>query len=404
MKKERSKAKAIDAAKMTVTMPLQKQKHKLDQATIAAHEMEALSIDDSALPFPPSALDPDFSSGVNTSRATPVASDSETEASDTRPQDLLLELVSTPDRGQALFTTRKVKAGTLLLSEQPLISLDKDEEDDPDAIERGFSRLRRSEQKAYLKLFDAQKSRMTRVVSIYYSNCYNCDAFKADGRGGSAIGALASRINHSCVPNVQFCYNEGTNEMEFRAVRDIPGGKEVYSNYDKAVFEVKTKRRRKQQIYYGFVCKCEACEPKNEFWARSDERRKGMYEAFRVLQSCDEKFSEKGDGPAGGEGRQNAAVVNEALDALARLEELLLKECQVGIPLANAYRSMAKWAERKHDFKQAAKWKIKELEVCMTCFGPSARRVKEIQEKVANLDNVSGEPSSQHAVSLSSQS
>jgi hypothetical protein len=244
---------------------------------------------------------------------------------------------------------------------------------------------------------------MTRVVSIYYSNCYNCDAFKADGRGGSAIGALASRINHSCVPNVQFCYNEGTNEMEFRAIRDIPRGKEICSNYDKAVFEVKTKRRRKQQIYYGFVCKCEACEPKNEFWAKSDERRKGMYEAFRVLQSCDEKFSEKGDGPVGGEGRQNV-VANEALDALVRLEELLLKECQVGIPLANAYRSMAKWAERKHDFTQAAKWKIKELDVCMTCFGPSTRRVKEIQEKVADLDNVSGKPSSQHAVSLSSPS
>ena len=110
--------------------------------------------------------------------ATPVGSDSET-ASDTRPQDLLLELVSTPDRGLALFTTRKIKAGTLILAEQPLISLDKDEEDDPDAIEREFSRLPRSEQKAYLKLFDAQKSRMSRVVSIYYSNCYNCDGFKA---------------------------------------------------------------------------------------------------------------------------------------------------------------------------------------------------------------------------------
>jgi len=389
--------RAVNAAKMTVTMPLQA--HKLDQAMIAAHEMGALSLDnlDSVSP---SSLEPDFSSGATTTRATPVGSDSET-ASDTRPQDLLLEIVSTPDRGLALFTTRKIKAGTLLLAEQPLISLDKDEEDNPDAIEREFSRLPRAEQKAYLKLFDAQKSRMTRVVSIYYSNCYNCDGFKADGQGGSAIGAFASRINHSCVPNVQFCYNEGTNELEFRAIRDIPRGKEVCSNYDKAVFEVKTKRQRKQQIYYGFVCKCEACESKNEFWAKSDERRKGMYEAFKVLQGCDEKFARE-DGPES-EGRQND-VVNEALDALARLEELLLKECHVGIPLANTYRSMAKWSERKHDFKQAAKWKRKEFEVCMTGFGPSARRVKEIQEKLADLDKVGWKRSSHHAVSLSSRS
>ncbi len=366
---------------------------------IAAHEMQALSLDNLD-PVSPSSLEPDVSSGATTTMATPVGSDSET-ASDTRPQDLLLELVSTPDRGLALFTTRKIKAGTLILAEQPLISLDKDEEDDPDAIEREFSRLPRSEQKAYLKLFDAQKSRMSRVVSIYYSNCYNCDGFKADGQGGSAIGGFASRINHSCVPNVQFCYNEGTNQLEFRAIRDIPRGKEVCSNYDKAAFETKAKRQRKQQIYYGFVCKCEACEPKNEFWAKSDERRKDMYEAFKVLQGCDKKFAE-GDGPEV-EVRQDA-VVNEALSALARLEELLLKECHVGIPLANTYRSMAKWAERKRDIKHAAKWKRKEFEVCMIGFGPSARRVKEIEEKLAELEKVGGSGSSHYPVSPSSPS
>ena len=110
---------------------------------IAAHEMQALSLDNLD-PVSPSSLEPDVSSGATTTMATPVGSDSET-ASDTRPQDLLLELVSTPDRGLALFTTRKIKAGTLILAEQPLISLDKDEEDDPDAIEREFSRLPRSE-------------------------------------------------------------------------------------------------------------------------------------------------------------------------------------------------------------------------------------------------------------------
>ncbi|KIW43005.1 uncharacterized protein PV06_04158 [Exophiala oligosperma] len=296
------------------------------------------------------------------------------------PQDDLLEIVSTPDRGLAVFATRKVKAGTLLLAERPLVRLQKHEEDDPAAIEREFSRLGRADQRIFLKLFDAQKSRMTRVVSIYYSNCYNLDDHVADGgRGGSAVGPFASRINHGCVPNVQFCYDEKTDEMRFRAVRDIPRGKELCSNYDKAVSEVRTKRRRKQQIHYGFVCRCEACEPKTGFWARSDERRRAMYEALRVARACEKECSSK-RAPA-----PPTVVVDRAIEALVRLEELFLKEGLVGVPLANTRKSLAKWAERKYDHAQAVKWKTKELEVCKVSFGSDALRTKGVEDQLIEL-------------------
>lgn len=328
-----------------------------------------------------------------------------------RPQDTLLEVTSTPDRGLAVFTTRKIKAGTLLLVETPLINLSKHEEDDPAAVEREFSRLSRSVQKQYLRLFDAQKSRMSRVASIYYSNCYNCDAFRKDQ--GSAIGALASRINHSCVPNVQFSYHKG--EMRFHAIRDIPRGKEVTSNYDKAVFESKAKRQRKQQIYYGFVCRCEACDPQTEFWSRSDQRRNAMYEAFRAVQGCENKFvgqvreSKAGDGdvqinthintddsqskPGDHPQTKNPdevqkVVIDDALTALTKLEELLLKEGLAGMPLANTYRSLAKWAERKHDFSQIRTWKWKEMQACVVAFGRDAARTREIEEKLAALEKM----------------
>ncbi|KIV82627.1 hypothetical protein PV11_04724 [Exophiala sideris] len=306
-------------------------------------------------------------------------------APDTSPQDTLLEVISTPDRGLAVFTTRKIKAGTLILVETPLITLDKHEEDDHAAIEREFSRLPRPSQKQYLKLFDAQKSRMTLIVSIYYSNCYNCESFKSQGKGGSALGLFASRFNHSCVPNAQFCYDERTNEMRFHAIRDIPRGKEVTSNYDKVVFESRAKRQRKQQIYYGFVCRCEACEPKTEFWARSDERRQAMYDAFRAVQACEHQFSA---GNASNEQNTQQPVVDEALTALRKLEELLLKESLVGVPLANTYRSMAKWVERKHDAEQIRNWKKKEMQACIIGFGHDAPRTKEIEEMLVDLDTV----------------
>ncbi|KIX00850.1 uncharacterized protein Z518_09915 [Rhinocladiella mackenziei CBS 650.93] len=306
---------------------------------------------------------------------------------DLKPQDYFLKVSSTPDRGLAVFATRKIKAGTLILAEKPLISLDKDKENDYSAIEREFSSLSRADQKAYLKLFDAQKSRMSRVVSIYYSNCYNCDGFKNDGQGGSAIGAIVSRINHSCVPNVQFSYDGATDEIKFHAIRDMSRGKEVCSNYDKSVFEVTSKRQGKQQMHYGFVCQCEACEPKNEFWAKSDERRKGMYKALRVVQGCEKRYSETRAHVGAGE--KNDDGVDDALNALVKLERLLLKECLVGVPLANTYRSMAKWAERKGDLQGATKWKIKEMEVCIIGFGKEAARTKAIDAKLKELRSAS---------------
>lgn len=295
------------------------------------------------------------------------------------PQDDLLEVVDTPDRGFGVFTRRKIKAGTLILAERPLLSLSKTEESDPTAIERVFSSLlTRAEQKTYLHLFDAEKSRMSRVTSIYYSNCYNCEGLKADGTGGSAIGAMASRINHSCVPNVLFSYHEATDEMRFYAIRDIPRGKEVSSNYDKSVFEVAAQRRRKQQMYYGFMCTCEACEPKTDFWAKSDERRRDMYDAVRVVQGCEKKFSNMG---------ADVGIANEALDALVKLESLMIKEGLLGIPLANTYRSLAKWVERKgHGYgSEIIKWKTKELEVCITGFGKDAQRTRDIETRLQEL-------------------
>ncbi|EXJ95766.1 hypothetical protein A1O1_00890 [Capronia coronata CBS 617.96] len=393
-------------------------------------------------------------------------SDSQSRA---RPQDTLLEVVDTPDRGMAVFARRKIKAGTTVMAEHPLILLHKDEETDPAAIEREFAGLSRSDQKSYLRLWDAQKSRMSRVVSIYYSNCHNCDAFikpksettdaanhepesepelqpgtnpradsdskvktkatHGDGGGGSAIGAFSSRFNHSCVPNVQFSYDETTNEMRFRAIRDIPRGKEVCTNYDKTVFEGAAKRRRKQQIYYGFVCACEACEPRTEFWARSDERRRGMYDAFRTVLGCEKRYTstititsthqqhvrgvrtatetamhgqhhslpkkyeakDKSNGQDFESESECFSIVDEAFAALAKLEALLLKEGLVGGPLANTYRSMAKWAERRGDMTQAARWKGKERDVCLVIFGESATsiRTKEIEEKLRKFDNTS---------------
>jgi hypothetical protein len=363
----------------------------------------------------PVLVDPDDTSrGVDSSSPSSSASASARTSTSTTtpPQDSLLQVISTPDRGLAVVTTRKIKAGTLLLAERPLIALSKTEETDPQAIERDFAALSKAEQRLYLSLFDAQKSRMSRVVSIYYSNCYNCEeasttttatttaiAAPNDERGthrrGSAIGALSSRINHSCVPNVQFSYHEEKGEMRFFALRDIPRGREVCGSYEREVCLRAAERQRVQLMYYGFVCSCEACAPRTEFWARSDERRRAMHDALgrvkrgekRLARSEKEKEKQQQQQEKKQQNTERTQIVVEALEALTRLEGLLLKEGLVGVPLANTYRGMAKWAERKGEMatQEVVKWKMRELDVCTTCFGEDARRTREIKARLDEL-------------------
>ncbi|KAK5057671.1 hypothetical protein LTR84_011672 [Exophiala bonariae] len=313
----------------------------------------------------------------------------EGDDSDFNPQDKCLEIRSTPDRGLAVFASRKIKAGTLILSERSLITLCKEEEDDHAAIEREFSNLSRSNQKIYLKLFDAEKSRMSRVASIYYSNCYNLDSLTPDGRGGSALGNMASRLNHSCIANAQFSYDFDRKQLMFYAIRDIPRGREVCSNYEKNVFEAAIKRMQKLRMYYAFDCRCEACEgvQKNEFWGRSDERRKAMLYAFKQVQTCDKAFLNQQAENIRSNQELKDKVIDEAISALTRLEALLLKECLTGIVLANTCRSLSKWCERKQRLVEAAKWKEKELQSCEMGLGSHAYRTREAAKKLAELGN-----------------
>lgn len=68
------------------------------------------------------------------------------------------EVRSTPDRGQALFSTRHIRPGTLMFVEERLVALSKELEESYEAIEAAFITLNRREKKTYLAMFDAKKA------------------------------------------------------------------------------------------------------------------------------------------------------------------------------------------------------------------------------------------------------
>eukprot|EP00747_Dinoflagellata_sp_TGD_P013197 gnl/TRDRNA2_/TRDRNA2_122337_c1_seq2.p1 gnl/TRDRNA2_/TRDRNA2_122337_c1~~gnl/TRDRNA2_/TRDRNA2_122337_c1_seq2.p1 ORF type:complete len:119 (+),score=11.02 gnl/TRDRNA2_/TRDRNA2_122337_c1_seq2:130-486(+) len=77
--------------------------------------------------------------------------------------------------------------------------------------------------------------------------------------GTQVLFALLSRINHSCVPNVQKQRSRRTDEFVVTAVRNIREGEELCISYGVPEGSV-NERRAWLDMKYKFVCHCEACD------------------------------------------------------------------------------------------------------------------------------------------------
>jgi len=73
---------------------------------------------------------------------------------------------------------------------------------------------------------------------------------------------MASRINHSCVPNTTRGFKKDTHpQIVFHAFQDIKQGEEIYTDYTGACGNTQT-RRQVLSSKYGFNCRCKACNNK----------------------------------------------------------------------------------------------------------------------------------------------
>ena len=224
-------------------------------------------------------------------------------------------------KGFGLVAATRIRPGTLVLEEEPVIRLTEEEEADSsqveDLIQARLQSLSATIKKNFKHLHDTDRAGFTVEQSIYYSNCYNLSAFRSRN-GGSCLGLKAARINHSCIPNVQFSFVEadlsrpttlqnslsppasedmtdaspstGSQKglMRFHAIRTIRSGEEILSNYDSAYLTAR-ERRLSQQSYYGFQCDCRACS-ETDGGAKSNDNRMKMIQYRRTLREAEMKW------------------------------------------------------------------------------------------------------------------
>jgi hypothetical protein len=253
---------------------------------------------------------------------------------------LLFNVLPSPGEGLGCFSTKLIPAGTLILKETPLFSVGEPRTNS--AVIAAFSHLTSLQQQQYLTLHAVNPNSLdsTRVVDIFNSN-----AWQTGSR--TSILVRAARFNHSCVPNTSFAWNPRLACITIHAIISIPANTQIKLSYEPP-YQMRRQRREKLSAY-GFVCSCVACGLGVVESDKSRARMASLDARIRVMRRCKGK----------------AEVPKEALE----LVKLLQQEGLVGEALGLAYHEAADGWRKYGRLDLALKCALKELDVCIMCFG-----------------------------------
>lgn len=302
----------------------------------------------------------------------------------------LYELRQTADKGLGLFATSFIRRGTEIIREEPLLKISEN------AIQNVWG--------PYCRLTTAQKAAYDSLHAFkphglnleHASRCYlidpNDDSLEEDdieemvqdqvrvmsifavnnfrlAPSGLAVYATASRLNHSCVPNVHHSYNPTLKRITVHAVRDILPNEELFTTYlgGDGAYQVRGQRIEKLRSAYGFICHCPAC---SDHTGTSDGRRELMSRITWGLT----QFTQGNIIP-------HPFVPAHPLAGLKQAEDLItvmLTEDIVTIELTKAYRVASAQALKLKDFDRALEYARDEALVERNCLGTALNDLRRL--------------------------
>ena len=116
-------------------------------------------------------------------------------------------------------------------------------------------------------------SRKELEPSIKLPTCTDLNDSFALNKPRAAVFPTLSRINHSCVPNVVWSWNEKKHQEELRAIINIEPGIEMTSSYIDIMLP-STDRQDELSYKYCFVCQCSLCSLSAKELNFSDNKRR----------------------------------------------------------------------------------------------------------------------------------
>jgi hypothetical protein len=169
-------------------------------------------------------------------------------------------------RGQGVLAACSISCGELILAEHPVMAFNS-EEGEPTTQ---FEELSAEMKEKVMSLHDQSEGPKC-LDGVLFTN--------ALPRGASYIRFVlcleASRFNHSCSPNCDYCWDERTNEVRIYASAEIEEGSELCISY-MDVREAQRERCGNLSRRCGFACNCSVCSLDVPTLQESDRRRLRM--------------------------------------------------------------------------------------------------------------------------------
>ncbi|EME78264.1 uncharacterized protein MYCFIDRAFT_80693 [Pseudocercospora fijiensis CIRAD86] len=311
------------------------------------------------------------------------------------------EMRLSPGKGYGLFATRRIPVGARILGEKLLLAIDPS---DLANVHRKYLKLTADERAVYdsLSCFHPSHIDFEQAANVYVAmspryhyvsnealetlkgevvkamGIFSANNFILAG-GNQGVFALASRINHSCVPNVHHTNNPNIRRETVHAMRDIEAGEELLANYlgAGATYDPRLTRMEALRNNHGFICQCQACMDPN-----SDERRHSISSIFWGLNAYMEHSTEG-----------HPYIPHDPYTALAQAEHgisLMMEEGIFNTELCKAYRVASMAALDLEDYQKAMEYAENELEIEKNIIGVEVNDL--VQKGVAAklwLSNVS---------------
>ena len=180
-----------------------------------------------------------------------------------------------PNRGQGTLSTTHIPAGSVILTDIPILKVHATHADSNGSVPLRFHNLTAAAIKhAYRELTEEQKNLFNTLDAGEPSKLYPDVLEKRVRRvlvNGFTLGEKGqtwivcpriSRLNHSCVPNAGWFPIPNKDVYKLMAMKDISEGEEITLCYrDELDGMIMHARRQLLLKDWGFICTCEACGP-----------------------------------------------------------------------------------------------------------------------------------------------
>ncbi|GAA6037178.1 hypothetical protein JCM8097_008773 [Rhodosporidiobolus ruineniae] len=178
-----------------------------------------------------------------------------------------------PGKGDGLLATRDIAPGEVVLLEQPLFTVGALRSEE--SIARLVQNLSDQDREAFFSLtsrpdIDGQH------LAIFENNVID------HGNGEGGLFLLASKINHSCRPNLIRFWAPELGAVRLVASQPVRAGEELTIYY---VDPVQPRKKRQEELMrkFNFTCTCAACSLVGDELAASDKRCDDIQEVIAYV-------------------------------------------------------------------------------------------------------------------------